>query len=711
MDYFQFFTTDNKSGWKCRENKLKRNCPELYDEILMFTNQYESLQSLLFVQRVYHFIFKLTDIPTCPECDKTPPFFDIRRGYQKFCSIQCSNKNKEKQELTKQTNLKIYGAVTPMLNHEIKEEIEKKNTINFGNKNPFGSKTIQDKIRITNKRIYNNEVPSKTDQCKEKYKRTCNREYGHDSHWQNKEFKEKVRNIIHEKYGVDNVFQNPDTKNKIKDTNIKNLGVDNPAKSKDVYDKIKKTNFSRHGSECVLSLERVKEKIRQTNFKNYGTDNIFKSPKFRRKFLNTTSKIELLVGKKIGGISKFDYHGKEYDIIKDNDIFEIDGDFFHPSSLSNLTITQVGTLINDKEKIDIINQYNEYNLYKIHVSDIPSEFTVDDLKQLSYIPDYTLDSFNVIISKEYFINYIQNKGKKKLQKYVNLLLKFVRTFHPEFPYQVYNESFDGLELKINKYNTDSIYNTESKTFSNNSSRLGCGYLKNNFQSFWHSKFSGNYSPVEMWYDDDIMRRVIAYRIGVNNSGETFNFSIKELIKGISAIRGTISFFKPIVASAIYDHYLINHDNPVVFDPCGGFGGRMLGFKSKYPNGTYIGIEPNIETYNELINLSSNFTNVQMFNCKLEEFNEKIEYDLAFTSIPYFDLEEYSNNTSYDSFDDWKNTFITKLLSYPRLLVNMTESLAEELGLTQYIDAYLSNQVSHFDKQRTNKKEVIVKLNF
>jgi hypothetical protein len=597
MNYFEFFTTNNKSGWKCRSSKLQRNNPEIFNSIMNFININNSLKDLPFVQQVYHFIFNLTSIPICSECnDKTPPFFDIRRGYQKFCSTTCSNRNKEKQEKVKQTNLNRYNSITPMLNPDIKKRIEEKNVINFGYKNPFFSKKIQ----------------------------------------------------------------------------------------KQAHDTLEK----------------------RTGFRT-----LFKSSEFRKKYNNKTSKKEELVCKKLNAEPKFVYQNYEFDLKVGNDIIEVDGDFFHPSKLENLTLIQIGSSINDRKKMDIVNQNKEYSLYKIHVSDIPEDFTIDELKQLSYLPNYTITPFQKIITKEYLTNYIEKKGKDKLTKYVDLLLKFIRIFHSEFPYQVYNESFDDVVNKIKNYDIDLVYNDEIKTFNNRISSLGNGYLKNEFNSFWNSRFKKSNTPVEIWNNDEIMKRVIAYRIGINNSGEVFDFSIKELIKGISAIRGTVSFFKPIVASSIYNHYLINHNNPIVFDPCTGFGGRMLGFKSKYPNGTYIGIEPNIDTYHELVSLGKKFENVVIYNCKLEDFNEQINYDIGFTSIPYFDLEEYSNSIIYESFNDWKNTFIKKLLTYPRLLINMSEKLCIQLQLTQYIDTYLSNQTSHLDKNKNSKKEVIIKVNF
>jgi len=710
MNYYIFFTTDNKSGWKCRPDRLNNKHPEIYDKIISYIKKYPELTDLQFKQQIYHFINDLQFKPSCNECgsDKIK-FLDIKRGYQQFCSIKCSNKNKDKQEKTKHTNLERFGVINPMLNPEIKKSIEKKNLKNFDNINPFGSEKIKEKIRKTNFEKYGNEVASKSKIVKENYKKTCLDKYGVETHWFNLEFREKIKNKIINKYGVDNVFKNSNIKEKIKNTNIENLGVDNPSKSTEIYKKIKKTNLEKYGNECILNLKRVKDKIKKTNLEKYGNECIFLSKNFRKKYLNKTSKIEKEICKQLNG-KKFNYYDKEFDIIKGNNIYEIDGDFYHPNKLENLSILQVGSAINDKEKIDLIKN-SKYQLYKIYISSIPKKYNEEILQQLSYSPNYSITPNQIIVSKEYLKKYINKHGKDKLGKYANLFLKFIRTFHPEFPSNIYNENFNDVYYKLSKYENDTIYNPESKIFRNNCSSLGCGYLKNNFKSYWNSKYKNYMTPVEMWYDDNIMTKIILYRIGVNTSGEVFNFSIKELIKGISAIRGTISFFKPVLASNIYQHYLADIKKPTVLDPCSGFGGRLLGFKSKYPNGNYIGIEPNIKTFNELNNLGSKFSNIELYNCKFEDFKIIPKYDIIFTSIPYYNLETYNNNVDYKSFDDWVNKFIKPLLSYPRIIINMSYELCEKLKLTQYIDTYIINNTSHFNNLMKSKKEVIIKMNF
>lgn len=256
--------------------------------------------------------------------------------------------------------------------------------------------------------------------------------------------------------------------------------------------------------------------------------------------------------------------------------------------------------------------------------------------------------------------------------------------------------------ELSKVRNDNIFNN-SKCYS-----IGCEYLKSIFKSYWHSKYNGNDSPYDIWYDNNKMRKIISYRVGYNSSNEVFDFSLHQMIRGISAIRGTISFFKPVLAAAIYEHFLGDIEAPIVIDPCAGFGGRMLGFKAKYPNGKYIGIEPNPDTYKELLELSKNFDNIELHNCKLEDYTGSKECNLAFTSIPYYDKEIYSNPVVYNSIEEWKGTFIKELLEYKNLVVNIPQDL-RPLFPTMAGEYYLQNNTSHLNKKQKMKFEYILDL--
>lgn len=125
-------------------------------------------------------------------------------------------------------------------------------------------------------------------------------------------------------------------------------------------------------------------------------------------------------------------------------------------------------------------------------------------------------------------------------------------------------------------------------------------------------------------------------------------------------------FRPSSAKIIYETNLEN--NSRVLDYSAGYGGRMLGAWSAERVEEYVGIEPNSETYENAIRFSR-FLNekhgdqlkVRMIKrgseeITLKEFPEyKHYFDIAFSSPPYFDMEQYSNEETqaYIKFPEYK----------------------------------------------------------
>jgi len=498
------------------------------------------------------------------------------------------------------------------------------------------------------------------------------------------------------------------------------------------YGKINNVHLKTHG----LTVLEYKKKYGVPNTCSTGyidihrkksTEHILNNPhNYNRK----TSKLEIDFKNKMEFVDikhepQYAFNGKKYDfLLTDLDILvEIDGTFHHPKTLNNLTIQQISSVLNDVVKIDDVSK-SKYKLYKIHWDESMNFNNEQELIALlngkSYLPDYSLSYRQNIIPKEYFIKYIENKGVDKLERYIPLLLKFIRTFQPAFPLLPQEESLNGVISIIQNYDLDRIYIPSEKTFKNNIYSIGNNILKSNFRSYWNSSYKGNKTPTQAWYDDDLMVKIIKYRIGINNSSninEVFNFSLYQLINGLSANRLLVSFFKPLLASSIYAELLGNNETPTVFDPCCGFGGRMLGFISKYPSGTYIGLEPNIDTYNELLWLKKQLTieldlrdnQIQLYNCKFEDFTTEIYYDILFTSIPYYDLETYSNEVVYNGFEVWKELFFDKFYEYDNCYINLNNDLCEQLDLTNNIAYNIRNNQSHFNKTKNIKCEVICKL--
>lgn len=408
-------------------------------------------------------------------------------------------------------------------------------------------------------------------------------------------------------------------------------------------------------------------------------------------------------------IASIDFYISEINIL-----IEIDGEYWHPDTLENLNFHTISNVISDKQRECLPNlvrirsleleQYEKIDTKETFLKAIQNSLKPDNVKILSY--DHP------IINKEYFKVCIDKKGNDYLKDNVWLLLKFIRAFQPKLPYPDLEEDLDMIYDKISNYDLNGILK-DGNIFSNNIPTHGHNYLKHYFHSYWKSSYKGELSPMQCWENDDVMKKVIEYRIGCNNSGEIFDFSLLQLIRGISAIRKTISFFKPLLAAAIYKHYLKDRIEPVVLDPCAGFGGRMVGFKSVYRGGGYIGCEPNIETYNELCKMieREDLSKCVVYNCKFEDLDiSKLPpIDLTFTSIPYFDLETYSNPTNYYSFDHWKDIFITSLYKAPNCHINVNKSLCEKLTWEDKVEYYISSNKSHFDKTEGQKLEPIVKL--
>jgi site-specific DNA-adenine methylase len=124
--------------------------------------------------------------------------------------------------------------------------------------------------------------------------------------------------------------------------------------------------------------------------------------------------------------------------------------------------------------------------------------------------------------------------------------------------------------------------------------------------------------------------------------------------------GTVSSFKPHIAYELYEKYQPQR----VLDFSAGWGGRMLG-AIKY-GCDYIGFDTNKDLkrpYQELIKAIRPETEAKIyFRDSAKVDYSKYDYDMVFTSPPYYKIEQYEFMPQYSSYEDWVERFLRPVIS-------------------------------------------------
>jgi hypothetical protein len=111
----------------------------------------------------------------------------------------------------------------------------------------------------------------------------------------------------------------------------------------------------------------------------------------------------------------------------------------------------------------------------------------------------------------------------------------------------------------------------------------------------------------------------------------------------------------------------------IFDPCIGWGGRMLG-TTALGSSYYVGCEPCARTFSGLQAMCSKFNldpQVELYNEPVEDVLERLTgntYDACLTSPPYYNLEVYSQEESqsvkrYPTYEEWRAKFLRPIIDY------------------------------------------------
>ena len=246
------------------------------------------------------------------------------------------------------------------------------------------------------------------------------------------------------------------------------------------------------------------------------------------------------------------------------------------------------------------------------------------------------------------------------EEQIELVFKYFR--ERGMPYYSYTDEEKLIEFK-------KIQNSKYKEGIQDGEILqllhGIGLAWSYFPHHWEVQVMKMKRPIDIYNDDELLKKAIRSRIKwggkVLENGYMTDANLRKAIRTASGVQA-VSNFRPVAGATIYHRYA---NNGVVWDMSSGYGGRLFGALACDLN-KYIGTDPCSLTYEGLKNIKKDFkhlpTEIELHKLGSENFvpNEKV--DLCFTSPPYFNTEEYSNEDTqsykkYSNQESWINGFL------------------------------------------------------
>lgn len=202
------------------------------------------------------------------------------------------------------------------------------------------------------------------------------------------------------------------------------------------------------------------------------------------------------------------------------------------------------------------------------------------------------------------------------------------------------------------------------------SMIGCGYLWSFFPHWVDVSTWNSQSVSELWEDDRKLRKLMEKTVTWcirHEKGRMSENRVRQLAK-VYLAKQSPSNFRPTVAKSLFERY---GNQGAIYDPCGGWGGRMFGFFASDCT-EYVCCEPSTKTAIGLLQIADEYDSihkmVEVHQCCQEDYAPaRNHFDMVFTSPPYFDCERYSDEETqsyirYPTIEEWNEGFLFKLIS-------------------------------------------------
>jgi len=229
-----------------------------------------------------------------------------------------------------------------------------------------------------------------------------------------------------------------------------------------------------------------------------------------------------------------------------------------------------------------------------------------------------------------------------------------------FPYYSTDKLIKDKEYqKFWSYDFTKIISGDTLRLTQHASPLLWSYFPHSFEI----KSYGRRTPYQIFQDDELLSIAIdkAIRFGHRLSDSR----IRRMLEMVDSAKA-VGSFKATAAAAIYNLNVSPGDT--VYDPCAGFGGRLLGAARVGAN--YLGVEPSTKTYIGLKQVAEDYCpdikTEFLQECAEEYCPAQSSVDFVLSRPPYFNREEYSQEKtqSYLKFPDkekWLEGFLAKMI--------------------------------------------------
>jgi len=196
---------------------------------------------------------------------------------------------------------------------------------------------------------------------------------------------------------------------------------------------------------------------------------------------------------------------------------------------------------------------------------------------------------------------------------------------------------------------------------------------------------GQECPLNYWNKNHSQIRVLAKRRYGKVTSETLRETLYAQCKEATG-------FSITIAKTVYDLLLQGKKNAQVLDPFSGWGDRALAVLGCPQIKDYFGIDSNSrlkEGYAKIADLDKDRIHLSLkrFEDWQPDIKTKTDFDLIFTSPPYYDYEVYEQHSTHQSISDkrdyaeWLELFMIPALAKMTSLLKEDGLLALHIGQT------------------------------